>query len=73
MKKILFKIEVLSLVAMFPLYVFLEMNHESKRSPENNNYPGFTEKVEKSNFQASVNTNAQNENTVPITIKKFLY
>ena len=46
MKKIVFAVQVISLIAMFPIVVVLEMNHSTGRLPEENSPSGMPKKVE---------------------------
>jgi hypothetical protein len=61
MKKFFFAVQVFGILAMFPLYVILEMNHGL---PENKNHSGVTEKPEKAAIGASLNSDAQDENSI---------
>ena len=61
MKKFFFAVQVFGIIAMFPIYVILEMNHGL---PENKNHSGAKGKPEKTIILESLNTKGQNENSV---------
>jgi hypothetical protein len=63
MKKLVFALQVFGIIALFPIYVILEMNHGTGL-PENKNYPGVTEKPEKTITRVSLNSKVQNENSI---------
>jgi len=65
MQKFLFTVQVFGIIAMFPIYVILEMNHGL---PGNKNHPGVTEKTEKTIIRVSLNSEAQNENSITAKI-----
>lgn len=47
MKKFVFAVQVFGIIAMFPIYVLLEMNHGISKIPGNRNLPIVTEEKEK--------------------------
>ena len=61
MKKFFFAVQVFGIIAMFPLYVILEMNHGL---PENKNHSGVTGKPEKTIIRVALNSKAENENSI---------
>ena len=63
MKKFVFAVQVFGIIAMFPIYVILEMNHGL---PENKNQSGVTGKPEKTIIRVSLNSKVQNENSIPV-------
>lgn len=56
MKKVLFTIQMIALIAMFPVYLVTELNHETGRLPVNNSPSEFNEKPEESKIQPALNT-----------------
>ena len=72
MKKFVFAVQVFGIIAMFPIYVILEMNHGL---PENKNHPFVKEKPERTIIRVSLNSEAQNGNSIPsklLTVSKDL-
>ena len=67
MKKLVFAVQVFGIIAMFPIYVILEMNHGTEKLPESNNHPVAKEEVEKAAIRASFNFEARNENSIRLT------
>lgn len=65
MKKIVFTLQVFGTIALFTIYVVLEMNHGTGKLPGNKNYPVVKEKAEKTIIRASLNDKAQNEMSIP--------
>ena len=63
MKKFLFAVQVFGIIGMFPIYVILEMNHGL---PENKNHSGVAEKPEKTAIGASLNSEAQDEQSIQL-------
>ena len=63
MKKLLFAVQVFGIIAMFPLYVILEMNHATGL-PENKKQSGVIETAQKTIIRASLNSEGQNENSI---------
>ena len=61
MRKFVFAVQVFGIIAIFPIYVILEMNHGL---PGNKNHSGVTEKPEKTAIGASLNSEAQDENFI---------
>ena len=59
MKKVLFAIQVLVILAMFPAYMILEVNHGL---PQNRRSNVMNEKVEAAIIQVSLNAEVENEN-----------
>ena len=62
MKKLVFTIQVLVILAMFPVYVTLELNHGL---PENKNHTVVKESGEINIIHVSLNSEVQNENSIP--------
>jgi hypothetical protein len=62
MKKFVFALQVFGVMALFPIYVILEMNHGLH---ENKNHLHVIEKAEETTIQVSLNVEAQNENSIP--------
>jgi hypothetical protein len=61
MKKTIFTVQVFCLIAMFPLYLILELNHGTQRVPSNI-FPSIgIEKPAKRSIQPSVNSTVENE------------
>ncbi len=56
MKKVLFTIQMIALIAMFPVYLVTELNHETGRLTVNNSPSEFNEKPEESKIQPALNT-----------------
>ena len=56
MKKAVFAIQVFVLIALFPAYLVVELNHETGSAPVNNAPAEFIEKTERSNLQPELNT-----------------
>ena len=67
MKKLVFAVQVFGIIAMFPIYVILEMNHGTEKLSENKNYLGGKEGVEKTAIRGSFNFEARNENSIRLT------
>jgi hypothetical protein len=65
MKKIVFAVQVFGILALFLIYVVLEMNHGTGTSPENMNHPVVKERIEK-NIRVSLNAEAQS--AIPVTM-----
>ena len=61
MKKFVFAVQVFGILAMFPLYVILEMNHGL---PESKSHSGVAEKPDKTIIGASLNSEGQDENSI---------
>ena len=68
MKKIVFAVQVFGILAMFPIYIVLEMNHGTESFPGTKNHPVDIEKVEKNNTPVSLNAEEQIESAVPFTM-----
>jgi len=47
MKKAVFTIQMIALMAMFPVYLVVELNHENGRKPEKNTSSPVIEMAEK--------------------------
>ena len=58
MKKIVFAVQVFGIIAMFPIYVILEMNHGTGRVPENKSRPVVSERMERTAIRAYFNAEA---------------
>lgn len=74
MKKFVFAVQVFGIIAMFPIYVILEMNHGTGL-PENKNHSGVAEKPEKTIFRVALNSKVENENSITsklLTVSKDL-
>jgi hypothetical protein len=65
MKKIAFTLQVFGTIALFPIYVILEMNHGIEKLPGNKKHTVVKEKAEKTVIQAPLNDEAQNEMSIP--------
>jgi hypothetical protein len=55
MKKVVFTIQMFVLIALFPVYLVVELNHETGRLPVNNSSSNFTERPTESNIQPALN------------------
>jgi len=55
MKKVLFTIQMIALVAMFPVYLVTELNQKTGSMPVNNASSESIEKTEKANVQPGLN------------------
>lgn len=55
MKKAVFTIQMIALMALFPVYLVVELNRKPERLPVNNPASEFIEKAEKSNVQPELN------------------
>jgi len=62
MKKFVFAVQVFGIIALFPIYVILEMNHGL---PENKNHLVVKEKIEETTIHVSPNAEVQNEKSLP--------
>lgn len=62
MKKLVFTIQVFGVIAMFPLYAVLEINHAREKSPSNNTSSSVSRVQEKIIPNISANTFADFEN-----------
>jgi hypothetical protein len=51
MKKVLFTIQMFVLIAMFPVYLVVELNQKTVSTPVNNPPTEFIEQTERSNLQ----------------------
>jgi hypothetical protein len=54
MKKALFTIQMIALIAMFPVYLVTELNHKTGRFPVNNSPSEFKTKPRESNIQPAL-------------------
>ena len=73
MKKIAFTLQVVALIAMFPLYFVAELNHATPKFPVKNNTAGDIQ-VEVTNIptvSSAVSTGLTNPQTGISTIKGF--
>lgn len=70
MKKFVFAVQVFGIIALFPIYVILEMNHGTTGLPNNMRRPVGNEKIMETVIHASLNSEAQNENPVRL---KYLW
>ncbi|MES1181565.1 MAG: hypothetical protein ABUL44_02095, partial [Flavobacterium sp.] len=55
MKKVVFAIQMFVLIAMFPVYLVVELNQKTGSMTVNNAPSEFIEKTEKSNVQPDLN------------------
>ncbi len=55
MKKLVFTIQMLTLIALFPIYLVVELNHETAGLPVKNSSLEFTGKPHESNIQPALN------------------
>ena len=55
MKKLLFTIQMIALVTMFPVYLVAELNQKTGSAPVKNAPTEFIEKTERSNLQPELN------------------
>lgn len=62
MKKLVFAMQVVVILAMFPVYVILELNHGLS---EHQNHTIVEERGEKNIIQVSLNSEVQNQSSVP--------
>lgn len=51
MKKLVFTIQMVALIAMFPVYLVAELNHEKVKSPVENPASAIEETTEKNNVE----------------------
>lgn len=65
MKKLVFAAQVFGVIAMFPIYVILEMNHGTSELPGDRNQPVVTEQKEKA-FIGSLNSESQVKILYPV-------
>lgn len=65
MKKLVFAIQVFGVIAMFPIYVILEMNHGTSELPGDSNHPVVTEEREKA-LIGSLNSESQVKILYPV-------
>ena len=63
MKKLVFAVQVFGIIALFPIYVILEMNHGTGL-PENKNHSGVEEKPDKTIIRVALNSKIENENSI---------
>jgi len=72
MKKLVFAAQVFGLLAMFPIVVFLEMNHATGRLPENVN-PSDVMKITKKKFSSfpEKSTDKRLDEIFSLTIRTF--
>jgi hypothetical protein len=68
MKKIVFALQVFGMLALFPIYIVVEMNHGTASFPGTKNRPVVIEKTEKINTPLFLNAVAQIESAVPVTM-----
>ena len=66
MKKVLFALQIIGLLAMFPTYVILEMNHGMGRLKENNIQLRVKEQIENTGSEKSENYKLENVNNIVI-------
>jgi len=72
MKKLVFAIQMFGLLAMFPVVVFLEMNHATRRFPENTNPSNVVMNSEKSFVDvAEKSTDKRLDEVFKITMMTF--
>lgn len=65
MKKLVFAAQVFGIMALFPLYVILEMNHGAAAIPGDRNQPVVTGQKEKA-FIGSLNSESQVKILYPV-------
>jgi hypothetical protein len=73
MKKALFTIQMIALIAMFPVYLVTELNHETGRLPVNNSPSEFKEIPEESNFKPALNTGYEELSSSVIKINAYYF
>lgn len=56
MKKAVFTIQMIALIAMFPVYLITELNHETAELPVQNSTSGFKAKAEEKNVSPVLNS-----------------
>ncbi len=54
MKKVVFAIQVFCLIAMFPVYMIVELNQGAVKKPVDHSTPDLIEKTEKNNIQPAL-------------------
>ncbi|MEP7377653.1 MAG: hypothetical protein ABI675_29885 [Chitinophagaceae bacterium] len=67
MKKFLFAVQVFGIIAMFPIYVILEMNHGTGSLPENKSQPVVKGIIEKTAIRTSFNSEVRDGNPIRLT------
>jgi hypothetical protein len=72
MKKTLFAIEVFGLIAMFPLYAVVELNHKRSTSTANDTRLIVIEERIKQNIPSVINSKEEHENDVFFIGQKIL-
>jgi len=65
MKKFVFAVQVFGIIAMFPIYVLLEMNHGISKIPGNRDLPIVTGEQEKA-FIGALNSESQVKILYPV-------
>ena len=73
MKKILFTIQMIALIVMFPVYLVTELNHETGKLPVNNSPSEFKEKPEESNFKPALNTGDEELSSSVIKMNAYYF
>ncbi len=73
MKKIAFTLQVVALIAMFPLYFVAELNHTTPKFPVKNNtaVDNQVQVINMPTVSSTVSTGLTNPQTVTSTIKSF--
>ncbi len=59
MKKVLFTIQMMALVAVIPVYLVTELNHKTAKLPANNSQLESIQQQEKSNIQPALNPESE--------------
>ena len=65
--------QVFGLIAMFPICVVAEFNHENKRLPFDNCSSVIIKKIPKKNSQSSLNADIKNEEPILFIFNMNLY
>lgn len=68
MKKLVFAVQVFGIIALFPIYVILEMNHGIERLPKNKLPRVDKEIVGATTAHVSFTAEAQKEISIPVKI-----
>jgi hypothetical protein len=55
MKKVVVTIQMLALIAMFPVYLLMELNHETGKLPISNSSSESIERLKENNIQPALN------------------
>lgn len=68
MKKFVFAFQVLALAAIVPVYVVLELNHTTGKTPDNISSLSLIKKSEEKNIQTTITSKNENEQLLSIDV-----